>query len=416
MKAAGDDARSKGARSDKARIDDSPHGRLRARDAFLNYSPPSIGREEIDEVIDTLRSDWITTGPKTKRFEEQFGSYLDAPGGTSLMLNSCTAGLHVALAALGVGPGDEVIVPALTFAATANVVEHVGAKPVLADVLPDTLCLDPDAASAAVTPATKVVIPVHYAGHPADLNAFDALAARHGLQIVEDAAHAIPTGYRGTRIGSRANFAAFSFYATKNLTTAEGGALTAAPDLLEGARSLALHGMSKDAWKRFDKAGSWEYDIVMPGFKYNMTDIQAALGIHQLRKLKRFHTRRREVARAYTAAFAAVPALECPTELDDVGSAWHLYVLRLRTEQLSIDRNRFINELKDRNIGTSVHYRPLHMMSFYAEKYGYTPDDYPVSRNAFERMISIPLHPRLSDEDVTDVIEAILDVVARHPA
>ena len=388
----------------------------RARQTFLPYSPPSIGQEEIDEVVDTLRSDWITTGPKTKRFEEEFGAYVGAPGGTSLMLNSCTAGLHVALAALGVGPGDEVVVPALTFAATANVVEHVGATPILADVEPDTLCLDPAAVESVLTPATKVVMPVHYAGHPADLDAFDRLADRHGFQIVEDAAHAVPTRYRGTMIGSRANFAAFSFYATKNLTTAEGGALTAAPERIEDARVLALHGMSKDAWKRFDKAGSWAYDIVAPGFKYNMTDIQAALGTHQLRKLEGFHRRRQEVARAYDQAFRAVPALEPPTERPDVVSSWHLYVLRLRPEHLSIDRNGFIEELKARNIGTSVHYRPLHMMSFYANKYGFAPDDYPVSRDAFERMISIPLHPRLDADDVADVIDAVLDIVERHPA
>lgn len=388
----------------------------RVRPTFLPYSPPSIGQEEIDEVVDTLRSDWITTGPKTKRFEEEFGAYVGVPGGTSLMLNSCTAGLHVALAALGVGPGDEVIVPALTFAATANVVERVGAKPVLADVEPDTLCLDPVAVEAALTPATKVVMPVHYAGHPAELDAIDRLAKRHGFEIVEDAAHAVPTRYRGTMIGSRPNFAAFSFYATKNLTTAEGGALTAAPERIEDARVLALHGMSKDAWKRFDKAGSWAYDIVAPGFKYNMTDMQAALGIHQLRRLEAFHRRRQEVARAYHEAFGAVPALEPPTERPDVVSSWHLYVLRLRPEHLSIDRNAFIEELKARNIGTSVHYRPLHMMSYYRDKYGFAPDDYPVSRDAFERMLSIPLHPRLDADDVADVIDAVLDIVERHPA
>ena len=391
-------------------------GRRAARSVFLPFSPPSIGEEEIDEVVDTLRSDWITTGPKTKAFEAQFGAYVGAPGGTSLMLNSCTAGLHVALATLGVGPGDEVIVPSLTFAATANVVEHVGARPVLADVRRDTLCLDPAAVEARLSPATKVVMPVHYAGHPADLDELDALAERHGFALVEDAAHAAPTHYRGRAIGSRDNLAAFSFYATKNLTTAEGGALTGDPQLLERARVLALHGMSRDAWNRYDKAGSWAYDIVVPGFKYNMTDIQAALGIHQLRRLADFHHRRREVVSRYTRAFAASPALEPPTELPDASSSWHLYVLRLWPERLTIGRDAFIEELKARNIGTSVHYRPLHMMSFYAEKYGYVPESYPVARDAFERMVSLPLHPRLSDDDVEDVIDAVLDLVERHAA
>ncbi len=384
------------------------------RTAFLPYSPPWIGPEEIDEVVATLRSDWITTGPRTHAFEAAFGAYVGAPGGTSLMLSSCTAGLHVALEALGVGPGDEVIVPSLTFVATANAVEHAGATPVLVDVSPDTLCLDPEATEAAIGPRTKALMPVHYAGHPADLDALDALAERHGLHLVEDAAHAVPTEHRGTRIGSRPNLAAFSFYATKNLTTAEGGALTGPPELVERARTLSLHGMSKDAWKRFDKAGSWAYDVVAPGFKYNMTDLQAAIGLQQLLKLDRFHARRREVARRYDEAFAGVEALETPTERDDVRSAWHLYVLRLRSERLRIDRDAFIDALKDRNVGTSVHYRPVHMMSYYADRYGLSPHDIPVAHDAFRRMLSIPLHPRLSDHDVDDVIDAVLSLVEEH--
>lgn len=390
--------------------------RRAVRDSFLPYSPPSLGGEEIDEVVATLRTDWITTGPKTKAFEAQFGEYIGAPGDTSVMLNSCTAGLHVGLVVLGVGPGDEVIVPTLTFAATANVVEHVGARPVLVDVLPDTLCIDPEAVRRAVTPRTKVIIPVHYAGHPADLDAIFAIAEEHGLHVLEDAAHAVPTRYKGRMVGSRANLASFSFYATKNLTTAEGGALTGAPDLLEEARVIGLHGMSKDAWKRFDKSGSWRYDIVMPGFKYNMTDLQSALGIHQLRKLEGFHARRREVAERYSRVFGAVDALETPTEKDYASSAWHLYVLRIRPERLSIDRDAFIVELGERNIGTSVHYTPLHMMSYYADKYGFAPADYPVAHDAFERMVSIPLHPRLSDDDVDDVIDAVLGIVDEHRA
>lgn len=388
----------------------------RVRESFLPFSPPSIGQEEIDEVVDTLRSDWITTGPKTKAFERQFAEYVSAPGQTSLMLNSCTAGLHVALAVLGVGPGDEVLVPSLTFAATANVVEHLGGKPVLVDVLPESLCLDPEAAERAVTPRTKAIIPVHYAGHPADLDAFDALAERHGLHVVEDAAHAAPTWYRNRMVGSRDNFAAFSFYATKNLTTAEGGALTGSPDLLDEARVMGLHGMSRDAWKRFDKAGSWQYDILVPGFKYNMTDIQAAMGIHQLRRLAGFHARRQEIVGRYHEAFGQMDALEVPVELPEVVSSWHLYVLRLRLDSLRIDRDAFINLLKERNIGTSVHYRPLHLMTYYRDKYGLRDADFPVAGDAFQRMLSIPLHPRLSDTDVDDVIGIIGDLVTEHAA
>lgn len=386
------------------------------RDTFLPYSPPSIGDAEIEEVVATLRTDWITTGPKTKAFERQFGEYVGAPEGTSLMLNSCTAGLHVALVALGIGPGDEVIVPTLTFAATANVVEHVGARPVLVDVEPDTLCIDPQAVRAAVSPRTKAIMPVHYAGHPADLDPLFAIAAEHGLEVIEDAAHAAPTSYRGVVVGSRPNFASFSFYATKNLTTVEGGALTGRPDILANARVIGLHGMSADGWKRFDKSGSWEYDIAMPGFKYNMTDLQAAIGTHQLRKLAGFHARRREVVDLYAAAFAGDERFQLPVERADCSSAWHLYVLRLRTEHLGVSRNEFIDELKARNIGTSVHYRPLHMMSYYAKKYGYQPDDFPVAYDAYERMLSLPLHPRLSDEDVEDVVEAVREVAGLKTA
>lgn len=390
--------------------------RRRPRDTFLPFSPPSIGQAEIDEVVDTLRTDWITTGPKTKAFETQFGAYVGAPGETSLMLNSCTAGLHVALAVLGVGPGDEVLVPSLTFAATANVVEHLGGRPVLVDVLPDTLCLDPEAAERAVTPRTKAVIPVHYAGHPADLDAFDALAERHGLHLVEDAAHAAPTWYRDRMIGSRNNFAAFSFYATKNLTTAEGGALTGSPGLLEDARVMGLHGMSRDAWKRFDKGGSWQYDILVPGFKYNMTDIQAAIGQHQLRRLAGFHARRQQIVRRYNEAFLAMGALQVPVELQEAVSSWHLYVLRLRLDRLTIDRDAFIDALKERNIGTSVHYRPLHLMTYYREKYALNEGAFPVANDAYRRMVSIPLHPRLSDDDVEDVIGIVGELVETYSA
>ncbi|HEX7039818.1 MAG TPA: DegT/DnrJ/EryC1/StrS family aminotransferase [Trueperaceae bacterium] len=382
-----------------------------ARDTFLPFSPPAIGQEEIDEVVAALRSDWITTGPRTKEFERAFGAYVGAPGGTSLMLNSCTAGLHVALVTLGIGPGDEVIVPTLTFAATANVVEHVGAKPVLVDVLPDTLCIDPSAVEAAVTPRTRAVMPVHYAGQAADLDPIFRVAERHGLHVVEDAAHAVPTRYRGRLVGSRENLASFSFYATKNLTTAEGGALTGSPELLERARVIGLHGMSADGWKRFDRSGSWQYDIVMPGFKYNMTDVQAALGLRQLERLASFHARRREVARRYTEAFGSDERFQAPVEADYGESAWHLYVLRL-ARLPGLDRDSFVEELKRRNIGFSVHYRPLHMMSYYRDKYGYDEDAFPVAKDAFERMLSLPLHPRLTDEDVEDVIREVKDVAA----
>jgi len=375
-----------------------------SRAHFLPFSPPSIGEEEIAEVVDTLRSQWITTGPKTKRFESEFAAALGAPG--ALALNSCTAGLHTALATLGVGPGDEVITTPMTFAASVNVIEHVRARPVLVDVEHDTLNIDPAAVARAITPRTKAILPVHFAGHPADLGALET----HGVTIVEDAAHALPATYQGRRIGSGRNPVAFSFYATKNLTTAEGGMLTGDPEFLDRARVVSLHGMSRDAWKRYDQGGSWRYDILLPGFKYNMTDIQASIGLCQLRKLDAFDQRRRAVVAQYHAAFADDEALEIPVERADVRHAWHLYVLRIRPEALRIGRDQFVQELTRRNIGTSVHFIPIHVHPYYRATYGYAPGDLPVAFGNFERMLSLPLHPRLSDSDVSDVVGAVRDI------
>ena len=382
------------------------------RAEFLPFCRPALGDEEINEVVDTLRSNWITTGPKTKRFEADFAAYLGSPG--ALALNSCTAALHTALATLGVGPGDEVITTPITFAASANVIEHVGARPVLVDVEPDTLNIDAAAIEAAITPRTKAILPVHFAGHPAELDVIWEIAARKGLEVVEDAAHALPAKFKGRLIGSGHNPVAFSFYATKNLTTAEGGMLTGEPEFLARARIRSLHGMSGDAWRRYGRGGSWRYDVLCPGFKYNMTDIQAALGLWQLRKLARLQQRRREVVDAYQRAFADHPALEIPVERPTVEHAWHLYVLRLRLDALEIGRDRFIEELATRNIGTSVHFIPIHIHPYYRDKYGYAPDDFPAAHGSFCRMLSLPLHPLLSDQDVADVIEAVLDVVRTH--
>lgn len=382
------------------------------RSEFLAFSPPVVGEEEIREVVDTLRSDWLTTGPKTRRFETEFGRYIGAVG--ALALNSCTAGLHTALAALGIGAGDEVITTPMTFAATVNVIEHVGARPVLVDVEPDTLNIDPAAIERAITPRTRAIMPVHYAGHPADLDAIEALAIENELFVIEDAAHALPARYKDRMIGSGRNPTAFSFYATKNLTTAEGGMLTGSAEFLERARPFSLHGMTRDALTRYAKGGSWRYEILEPGFKYNMTDIQASMGLCQLRKLDRFDARRREIVAAYKSAFGDEDALECPTERGDVRSAWHLYVLRIRPEVLTIDRDRFIDELTARNIGTSVHFIPVHLHPYYRDRYSYEANDLPVAVSNFERMISLPLNPRLSSLDVEDVIEAVLDVVSTY--
>ncbi len=384
--------------------------RANARQEFLPFAPPLIGEEEINEVVATLRSGWITTGPKTKRFETNLAAYLGASG--ALALNSCTAALHTALVTLGVGPGDEVITTPLTFAASVNVIEHVGARPVLVDVEADTLNIDPAMVERAITPRTKAIIPVHFAGHPVDLDPLYDAAQRRGLAVLEDAAHALAARYKGRLIGSGENPVAFSFYATKNLTTGEGGMLTGNPEFLERARLISLHGMSRDAWKRYDKGGKWYYEVLYPGFKYNMTDIQAALGLWQLKKLPGFEERRRAVVALYDQAFAQEDALETPVERPEVEHAWHLYVLRLRLEALRIDRDQFIEELTNRNIGTSVHFIPIHLHPYYRDKYAFTPESYPIAFSNYRRMISLPLNVRLSDADVADVIEAVRDVVS----
>jgi len=382
------------------------------RRTFLTFAPPQIGQAEIDAVVDTLKSAWITTGPKTRAFEREFAAFVGAQG--ALALNSCTAGLHTALATLGIGPGDEVITTPMTFCASVNVIEHVGARPVLVDVEPDTLNIDPERIAAAITPRTRAILPVHYAGHPVELDVITTLAGVRGLAVVEDAAHAIPARFKGRFIGAGPNPTAFSFYATKNLTTAEGGMLTGEPAFLERARTISLHGMNRDAWKRYDQGGSWRYDVLLPGFKYNMTDIQAAIGLCQLRRQDVFQRRRREVVARYTAAFGADPALEPPVVRPDVEHAWHLYVLRLRLDALRIGRDRFIEELTARNIGTSVHFIPVHLHPYYRDKYGYAPEALPVAYGNYLRLLSLPLHPGLSDRDIDDVIEAVLDVARTH--
>ncbi|MDO9694262.1 MAG: DegT/DnrJ/EryC1/StrS aminotransferase family protein [Candidatus Latescibacteria bacterium] len=380
------------------------------REQFLPFSPPYLGEEEIAEVVDSLRSGWITTGPKTKRFEQEFRDYVGAPA--ALALSSCTAALHTALVLAGIGTDDEVITTPVTFTATVAVIEHTGARPILVDVEPDTMNIDPARVRAAVTPRTRAVIAVHYGGHPCDLDALRAICDEHGLLLIEDAAHAVPARYKGRLIGSWENPVAFSFYATKNLTTAEGGMLTGTQEMINRGIIVSLHGMDRDAWKRNDRSGSWRYDIVTPGFKYNMTDIQAAIGLQQLRRLEAMHARRREIVRLYNEAFAQMGVFELPTERSDVQHAWHLYPLRLIAYRVAIPRDRFIEELRARNIGTSVHFIPIHTFTYYRERYGYRPEDFPVAMDCTEREISLPLHPGLRDADVRDVIDAVRDTLS----
>ncbi len=406
------------------------------RSTFLPFGAHAIGPEEIAEVASTLRSAWITSGPKVKQFEEEFRAFVGAP--SALALNSCTAALHLALVALGLGPGDAVVTSPMTFCASVNVIEHVGARPILVDVEPDTLNIAPARVEAALAEArrpsgvgaVKALLPVHLYGHPVDMDALVDIAQEHNLDVVEDAAHALPAAYCRRRIGSWAAersaprmLTCFSFYATKNLTTAEGGMLAGPQDLIDEARIWSLHGMSRDAWKRYDAGGSWYYEVHHPGFKYNMTDVQASIGLHQLRKLDGFYARRREIALRYHRAFSQFPELDVPPERPEVEHAWHLYVLRLRTGQLRFPdqehgpaavRSRFIEELRARNIGTSVHFIPVHLHPYYRDKYGYRPDDFPVAFREYQRLVSLPIYPTMSDLDVDDVIDAVADVVERY--
>lgn len=385
-----------------------------AREEFLPFALPSIGEEEIAEVVDTLRSGWVTTGPKVKRFEADFSAYTAASH--ALGVNSCTAGLHTALAALGIGRGDEVIVPTLTFCATANVVVHLGATPVLVDIDSD-FQIDPVAVEKSITRDTRAIMPVHYAGQACDLDAIYEIAAQHKLAIVEDGAHAVGTTYHGERIGSdllasgyphlrRAT--AFSFYANKNMTTGEGGMITTADDQLASEmRVLSLHGMSKDAWKRYAEPGSWFYEVVDAGYKNNMTDIAAALGIHQLRRLDGFIRARQRYARMYDEAFAGLDALETPITHPDRNHVYHLYAIRLNRERLTINRAEFINQLKELKIGASVHFIPVHLHPFYRDRFGYRRGDLPRAEAVYDSILSLPLYPSMSARDVNDVIEAV---------
>jgi len=380
------------------------------RSEFLPFSPPLIGQDEIDEVVDTLRSGWVTSGPKAKKFEQQFAERVEAPA--ALALNSCTAGLHVALKALGIGAGDEVITTAWTFAASVNVIEHVGATPVVVDIEPDTLNIDMRQVESAITERTRAVIPVHFAGHPVDMDTLESLATRHGFHIVEDAAHAIGAEYRGRPVGGTGNPTAFSFYATKNLVTGEGGMLTGSQEFLDQARVISLHGMSREAWGRYNQGGKWAYDVVTPGYKYNMSDIQASLGIGQLRRFDAMQARRLEVVEQYQQAFAPLGVFDLPVSQPHIKHAWHLYVLRLKQGLLKVNRDQLIEELTARNIGTSVHFIPIPHHSYYRDRYGLSLQDYPVSCDSFERALSLPLNPTMTDADVSDVIDAIGEIVS----
>jgi dTDP-4-amino-4,6-dideoxygalactose transaminase len=381
------------------------------RSSFLPFARPALGEEEIAEVVDTLRSGWITTGPKVERFTAAFAEAVE--GRFAVPVSSATAGLHVALLALGVGPGDEVITTPLTFVATLNTIVHCGAVPVLADIDAATLNVRVEEIEKRVTDRTKVIVPVHYVGQPADLDPILELAVRRGIAVLEDAAHAVGSEYKGRKIGSFPTTSVFSFHPNKNMTTGEGGMVVTDDEaVFEKASLLKFHGMDRESWKRFAKSGSPRYDVALPGFKYNMMDIQAALGIHQLARLPGFLAERARLAARYDRLLPGLPGLILPQRVAyPVKHAWHLYTPLVDIDRLTISRDRFMEELKKKNIGTGLHYSAVHEFSYYADRFGWKAGDFPEAHFVSERIVSLPLFPGLTDADQDDAVAAIREVL-----
>ena len=375
---------------------------------FIPFALPEIGEEEITEVVNALRSGWVTTGPKARQFEADFVDFLGG-GVEAIAVNSATAGLHLGLEALGIGPGDEVITTTHTFTSTAEVIRYLGADPVFVDVDAKTLCIDVAALEAVITPRTKAIIPVHFAGRSADMEELLQIAKKHNIYVMEDAAHALPTTCNGKMIGIlESDVTVFSFYANKTITTGEGGMLvTRNPEIAKRARVMRLHGINRDAFDRFtSKAPSWYYEIIAPGFKYNMTDIAASIGIHQLKKANAFQQKRQSIAAMYDAALADLPIIRPPHAADGDIHSWHLYVAQL-DESVKIHRDRFIERMYEQGIGCSVHYIPLHLHPYWRDAYKLTPKMFPVSQRIYEKTFSIPLYTRMNESDVERVVDAI---------
>jgi len=380
----------------------------------IPFHRPTIEQDEIDEVVQTLRSGWLTTGPRTAAFEQDFKKYVGAPHAQAV--NSCTAGLHLSLAGLGIGPGMEVITTPLTFCATVNVILHAGATPVLADVGPDGN-IDPESVASRITGKTRAIVPVHLAGLPCQMNPLWALARKQGLHVIEDAAHAAGARYQNQPVGSgnnQSDAAVFSFYATKNLTTGEGGMIATANEALaDKIKILCLHGISKNAWDRYTDRGHWYYDVLVPGYKYNLTDLQSAIGLHQLRKLDRFIETRTRYAGLYSRLLGGVEEVELPSDRPDSRHAWHLYMLRLRLEKLQITRDEFITELRERGIGASVHFIPIPLHRFFSA-FAHRPENQcPRALELYPRLVSLPLYPGMSEPEVEFVASAARDILQK---
>lgn len=373
-------------------------------DAFLMFNRPSVGTAEEEALIEVLRSGWLTTGPRTKTLEQRFAAYRGCSYGVGV--NSCTAALHLSLLCLGVGPGDEVVTSPITFASTANVIVHSGATPVFCDVQGDTLNMDPESLARVITPRTKAIIAVHFAGHPCDMDEIGAIAAKHGVPVIEDAAHAVEAEYRGRPTGSLGVAAAFSFYATKNITSGEGGMLTTNdPELAARAALLALHGISRDAWKRYGDDGYQHWDIVEPGYKYNMYDLQAALVDAQLDRVDAFWERRRALVDLYDEAFSGSDALRPLQRRGYVKASYHLYVVRV-TPAAGLTRDEFLTAVQAQGIGLGVHFRAVHLHPYYREAFGFQRGMYPEAEVAGDEVVSLPLYPDLTPRDLTRVVSA----------
>jgi perosamine synthetase len=376
---------------------------------FLPFHRASIDEAEIQAVLEVLRSGWLTSGPRVKEFEAAFANYTGAAH--ALAVNSCTSALHLALAVAGVGEGDEVIIPTMTFAATGETVLYQRARPILVDCSPDSFHIDVREIESAITSRTRAIVPVHYAGYPCEMDVILQLAERHGLLVIEDAAHAFPSSYKGRMIGTIGHMTCFSFYATKTITTGEGGMITTAnPEFAHRLRILALHGISRDAWNRYTAKGTWRYDILETGYKYNLTDVQAALGLAQLTKAEELRMRRAAIAAQYSQALCSMDAFSPPPEPNDPSHAWHLYVLRVNPAALRIGRDQVIEELKTRGIGTSVHFIPLHLHSLYQKHLGYRNGQFPRAEQHFENAISLPLFPSMTADDVSRVVSVLKEV------
>ncbi|MEN8446627.1 MAG: DegT/DnrJ/EryC1/StrS family aminotransferase [Cyanobacteria bacterium J06555_13] len=388
------------------------YSEIRTRKQFLVFGAPAIEDAEIQEVVSSMTSGWLGTGPKVARFEDDFRDYKKAEH--ALAVNSCTAALHLSLLAAGVGPGDEVITTALTFCSSANAIIHAGATPVLADVDPITMNIDPKQVEAKITSKTKAILPVHFAGRPCDLDALGEIAQRYNLKLIEDCAHAIETEYKGRKAGTFGDFGCFSFYVTKNITTGEGGMILArSQEDAAQIKILALHGMSKDAWKRFSDNGYKHYQVVDCGFKYNMMDLQGAIGIHQLQRVEPYWQRRQEIWQRYNEAFAELPIdLPAPPE-PETRHAYHLYTILIDTAKAGIKRDAFLEAMTAQNIGVGVHYLSIPEHPYYQQTFGWKPENYPQAMRIGRQTVSLPLSAKLTDDDVDDVIRAVKSILLR---